>query len=76
MHRARAPFRSSGGVTSAGLMTTARYDFAQDWNATLYGGLSRLAGSAAASPIPNVLGSRNQFTAGLLFARTFNVGAF
>lgn len=70
------PFHSGGGVASAGFMSTARYDFTPDWNATVYGGLQRLTGSAAASPIPNLLGSRNQFSAGLLFARTFAVGGF
>lgn len=69
-------FRGEGGVTSAGLMATARYDFAPNWNATAYGGLQRLTGSAGASPIPNLVGSRNQFLAGLLFARTFAIRGF
>ena len=69
-------FKAAGGVTSTGWMSTARYDFAPDWNATVYGGLQRLTGSAGASPIPNILGSRNQFTGGLLLAKTFNVGQF
>ncbi len=70
------PFQSHGGVTSAGFMTTARYDFDPRWNATVYGGLQRLTGSPGASPIPNILGSRNQYSAGLMFARTFTIGGF
>ena len=69
-------FRATGGVTSAGFLSTARYDFSPVWNATAYGGLQRLTGSPAASPIPNYLGSRNQYSAGLLFARTFTIGGF
>lgn len=69
-------YRATAGVTSIGGMTTARYDFNRDWNATVYGGLQRLTGSAAASPIPTLLGSRNQYTAGMMFARTFAIGGF
>ena len=70
------PFRAEGGMTSAGMLGTLRYDFTPAWNATAYGGLQRLTGSAGASPVPNLLGSRNQFSAGLLVARSFKIEGF
>lgn len=69
-------FSGRGGLTSIGFMTTARYDFAKDWSATLHGGMLRLTGSPAASPIPIVFGSRNQFSAGLTLAHTFHFSGF
>ncbi|MDE2579318.1 MAG: MipA/OmpV family protein [Hyphomicrobiales bacterium] len=68
------PYDAHTSFASAGFMTTARYDFNARWNVTGYGGLNRLAGAAAASPIPRLIGSRNQFNAGLLLARTFAIG--
>jgi outer membrane protein len=67
------PYEATGGFTAAGGLATFRYDFTKNLNATLYGGLQRLTGSVGASPIPNDLGSRNQFTAGLSIARSFEI---
>ena len=69
-------FNASGGVAAVGALSTMRVEVAQDWSATAYGGLKRLTGSAASSPIPGTLGSRNQVSAGLLLARSFIVGPF
>ena len=66
-------FSPQSGITSAGLLSTARTELDANWNATAYGGMQRLTGSAAASPIPRLLGSRNQFSAGLLFARSITI---
>ena len=66
------PFAAHGGLVSAGLMSTARYD-SGSWNATVYGGAQRLTGAAAASPIPRLVGARNQYTAGLLLGHTFDL---
>jgi outer membrane scaffolding protein for murein synthesis (MipA/OmpV family) len=65
------PYEATGGFTAAGGLATFRYDFTKNMNATLFGGLQRLTGSVGASPIPNEIGSRNQFTAGLSIARSF-----
>ena len=69
-------FEGTGGIAAVGALSTMRVNVAEDWSATAYGGLKRLTGSAAASPIPTVLGSRSQLTAGLLLARSFTVGPF
>jgi outer membrane scaffolding protein for murein synthesis (MipA/OmpV family) len=70
---ALAPYEANGGFTAAGGIATFRYDFTKNTSATLYGGLQRLTGSIGSSPIPNEIGSRNQFTAGLSIARSFEI---
>lgn len=67
------PYEASGGFTAAGGLATFRFDFTKDASATFYGGLQRLTGSVGSSPIPNLIGSRNQFTAGLSIARSFEI---
>jgi outer membrane scaffolding protein for murein synthesis (MipA/OmpV family) len=67
------PYQASGGVTSFGGLVSAKYDFMPNLSATLYGGYERLVNSAAASPIPNRLGSLNQWTGGVVFAYSFQV---
>jgi outer membrane protein len=71
-----APYSATGGFTSVGGLATVRFDFTDSASATLFGGLQRLTGSVGDSPIPNMLGSRNQFTAGLSVGRSFVVPAF
>ncbi len=70
------PYQASGGFTAAGGVATLRYDVTPNLNATIYGGLQRLTGSVGASPIPNLIGSRDQFTAGLSLSRSFEVRKF
>ncbi len=70
------PYQASGGFTSAGGVATLRYDITDNFNATIYGGLQRLTGSVGSSPIPNMIGSRDQFTAGLSLSRSFEVRKF
>lgn len=67
------PYLAKGGFTAAGGMATIRYDFDEMTNISVYGGGSRLLGSVGGSPIPSLIGSRNQFTAGLAVARSFVV---
>jgi outer membrane protein len=67
------PYAATGGFTAAGGVATLRYDFTENANATIYGGLQRLTGSVGQSPIPNLLGSRNQFSAGLQIGHSFIV---
>jgi MipA family protein len=69
------PYNATGGFTSVGGVATVRYDITESASATLFGGLQRLTGSVGDSPIPNLLGSRNQFTAGLSIGRSFTVPA-
>ncbi len=70
------PYQATGGFTSAGGLATIRFDFTPNFSATVYGGLTRLAGSVGGSPIPNLIGSRDQFTAGLAFSRSFEIRKF
>ncbi len=70
------PYQAIGGFTSAGGVATLRYDIAPNLNATVYGGLQRLTGSVGSSPIPSLIGSRDQFTAGLAISRSFEVQKF
>jgi outer membrane scaffolding protein for murein synthesis (MipA/OmpV family) len=70
------PYQASGGFTAAGGVATLRYDITPNFNATIYGGLQRFTGSVGASPIPNLIGSRDQFTAGLSLSRSFEVRKF
>jgi MipA family protein len=70
------PYEATGGFTAAGGLATLRYDFTPELNATVYGGLQRLTGSVGGSPIPNQIGSRDQFTTGLAISRSFEVKKF
>jgi outer membrane protein len=67
------PYEASGGLTAAGGLATIRYNFTKDTSATIYGGMQRLTGSVGSSPIPDLIGSRSQFTAGLSVARSFEL---
>ncbi len=67
------PYQASGGVTSFGGVVSARYDFLPNLSATLYAGYERLVNSAAQSPIPNQLGSLNQWSGGAVLAYSFQV---
>ncbi len=68
-----APYQAYGGFTSAGVLGSVKYDFLPTWSATAFGGYNRLVASAAASPVPNNLGSLNQYSAGLIIAHAFNL---
>jgi outer membrane protein len=70
------PYQATGGFTSVGGVATLRYDISTDTNATVYGGLQRLTGSVGSSPIPNLIGSRDQFTAGVAISRSFELRRF
>ncbi len=74
INRRLTPYGATGGFTAAGGVATARYDFNDQTSATIFGGGQRLLGSVGSSPIPTLIGSRNQFTAGLAIARSFVVG--
>lgn len=67
------PYVATGGFTAAGGMATIRYALNDLTSVSVYGGGQRLLGSVGSSPIPNVVGSRNQFNAGLAVSRSFLV---
>lgn len=67
------PYQATGGFTAAGGLATVRYDFSEIANATIFAGLQRLTGSVGSSPIPTLIGSRNQFSAGLSIGRAFEI---
>jgi outer membrane protein len=68
------PYQAYGGVTSMGALGSIKYDFTPNWSATGFGGYDRFVNSAAESPITNNLGSKNQFTGGVIVAYSFNFG--
>ncbi|WP_442754909.1 MipA/OmpV family protein [Methylocystis sp. JAN1] len=67
------PYTATGGFTAAGGMATIRYHLTDDFAVSVYGGGQRLLGSVGSSPIPNLIGSRNQFNAGLALSYSFIV---
>ncbi len=67
------PYVATGGFTAAGGMATIRYELIELTSVSIYGGGQRLLGSVGSSPIPNLIGSRNQFTGGLAVSRSFTV---
>lgn len=68
-----SPYQAVGGLASVGGMATVRYAFNETTSISVYGGAWRLLGSMGSSPIPNVVGSPNQFNAGLAVSRSFIV---
>jgi len=67
------PYQANGGLASLGTMLSVKYQFTPTWSFNLFGGYNRLMGSAADSPIPNRLGSSNQWTTGGIIAYTFDL---
>jgi outer membrane scaffolding protein for murein synthesis (MipA/OmpV family) len=70
------PFQSYGGIRSLGVFAAVKYDFTPNWSLTVFGGYDRLVNGAGESPIPNQLGSKNQFKAGTILAYTFSFDGF
>lgn len=68
------PYKAGAGIDQVGGLLSARYDFNRSWNTTVYGGYNRLVGPAGWSPIPNRLGSRDEFIGGATVAYTFAWG--
>jgi len=66
------PYQATGGLAAVGGFGSVKYQFTPAWSATLFGGLNRYVSSAGGSPIPNRIGSLNDFSAGALVAYTFN----
>ncbi|HEX8641297.1 MAG TPA: MipA/OmpV family protein [Allosphingosinicella sp.] len=67
-------FDPDGGLHSLGVSAGLTHMLGERWGVYGYGGYDRLVGDAADSPIVRVLGSRDQFSAGLGFFFTFTTG--
>jgi MipA family protein len=70
------PYQAHGGLVSVGGFGAIKYDFSPTWSATAFGGVNRFVDSAGASPIPNRLGSLNNFSAGAILAYSFSWNGF
>jgi MipA family protein len=66
------PYNATGGLTSLGAFGTLKYQFTPSWSLTGFVGYNRLTDSAAASPVSNRLGSRDEYTAGAMAEYTFS----
>jgi MipA family protein len=76
LNRIVSPYQAQGGLVSVGGFGAIKYDFTPTWSATAFGGVNRFVDSAGASPIPNRLGSVNNFSAGAILAYSFNWNGF
>jgi MipA family protein len=70
------PYQARGGLVAVGGFGSIKYEFTPAWSATVFGGVNRYVSSAGGSPIPNLLGSLNDITAGVIVAYTFNWNGF
>jgi len=70
-----AAFDASGGIKSAGLNLSARYEFMPDTFINANASYARLVGSAANSPIVEK-GAENQFKVGIGLSRRFTLDLF
>ena len=70
-----APFDPDGGIKSAGVAATARYEFQPNWFLNADASWDRLVGDAGDSPIVDV-GDENQYTFGLGLSRRFTLDLF
>jgi outer membrane scaffolding protein for murein synthesis (MipA/OmpV family) len=69
------PFQADGGIRNVGVAASAKYKWSEAWSTTVFAGYNRLLGDAGDSPIPRVLGSRDQFGVGFTLAYTFAMPA-
>jgi outer membrane protein len=67
------PFHASGGIHSAGIDATVRYNVTDRFSIRAFADWERLLGDAADSPIVQVRGSEDQFEFGVGAAYTFDV---
>ncbi|AKH98966.1 outer membrane protein V [Hoeflea sp. IMCC20628] len=63
-------YTASGGIKSAGIAASARYDFNENWAGEAGASWNRLVGDAADSPLI-AAGSRDQYTANIGLIRKF-----
>ncbi len=65
-------YHPGAGLMSAGVMGSATYKWNETWSTTGYAGYNRLVDDAARSPIPRIIGSRDQLTIGASVSYSFN----
>ena len=65
-------YRPGAGIVSAGLLGAVSYRWSEAWSTTGYVGYNRLVAEAARSPIPRLIGSRDQLTFGASVSYSFN----
>ena len=66
-----ASYRARGGIASLGAAASASYAYSPQWTGTVYAGYDRLVENAGRSPVPRLLGSRDQFILGTVLSRSF-----
>lgn len=69
-------FSPDGGIYGIGAIAGVDHRFDRRWGIYGYAGYDRLVGDAADSPIVEVLGSRNQFSAGIALTYSFDAFGF
>ena len=65
-------YRPGADVTAAGVLGAVTYQWNETWATTAYAGYNRLIGEAGDSPIPRLIGSRDQFVFGASVSYSFN----
>lgn len=65
-------YRPGADVTMAGVLGAVTYQWNETWATTGYVGYNRLIGDAGRSPIPRLIGSRDQWTFGASVSYSFN----
>jgi outer membrane scaffolding protein for murein synthesis (MipA/OmpV family) len=66
-------YRPGAGIVSAGVLGAVTYRWNDTWATTGYVGYNRLVDDAARSPIPRLIGSRDQLTFGASVSYSFNL---
>jgi outer membrane scaffolding protein for murein synthesis (MipA/OmpV family) len=62
LNRLLPAYRPGAGIVSAGVLGAVTYRWNETWSTTGYVGYNRLVDDAARSPIPRIIGSRDQLT--------------
>ncbi len=66
-------YRPDGGMRYVGGEASLTYRLNSQWRSRIYGGYNRLASTPADSPIVQLIGSRDQFSAGIGLSYAFKV---
>ncbi|MEM6667002.1 MAG: MipA/OmpV family protein, partial [Pseudomonadota bacterium] len=69
-------FDAGAGIKSAGVIADTRYQWNDNWAVTAEASWHRLVGDAADSPVVDLAGEENQFTAGIGVAYRFRFDLF
>jgi outer membrane protein len=69
-------YNAEGGIKSAGVSASARYEFRPDWFINAEASYTQLVGDAGDSPIVADAGDEDQFTFGLGLSKRFSLDLF